>query len=212
MSSYHSYDDVPQGNTYDKYGSRNPVTRLLMRGFARALTELLEPAAPQSILDVGCGEGFMSRRLAEICPDVVGLDLGSGPLVHHWIQARGERLRFVAGDAARLPFKDASFDCVTALEVLEHVERPLDTLREIARVARRYAVFSVPREPLWRILNMARGAYLRDLGNTPGHINHWSKTAFVALASSVGVVEEVRSPLPWTMVRIRVDRARPSTR
>ena len=36
----------------------------------------------------------------------------------------------------------------------------------------------MPREPLWRGLNMARGAYLKDLGNTPGHVNHWSKRSF----------------------------------
>ena len=40
-----------------------------------------------------------------------------------------------------------------------------------------------PREPLWRGLNIARGAYLKDLGNTPGHLNHWSKRGFVALLS-----------------------------
>jgi len=63
---------------------------------------------------------------------------------------------------------------------------------------------SVPREPLWRGLNMARGAYWRDLGNTPGHVNHWSKRGFVSLLSCVGVVEEVRSPFPWTVVLVRL--------
>jgi hypothetical protein len=74
----------------------------------------------------------------------------------------------------------------------------------MARVAKRWLLVSVPREPLWRGLNMARLAYLKDLGNTPGHINHWSKRSFVAMLSRYGTVEEVRSPFPWTMVLVRV--------
>jgi hypothetical protein len=74
----------------------------------------------------------------------------------------------------------------------------------MARVARGgNLLVSVPREPLWRGLNMARGAYLRDLGNTPGHLNHWSRRGFVALLSRHGEVREVRSPFPWTMLLVR---------
>ena len=82
---------------------------------------------------------------------------------------------------------------------------PEATLAEMARVAQRRLLVSVPREPLWRGLNMARGAYLRELGNTPGHVNHWSKRGFVSLLSRYGRVEHVRSPFPWTMLLVRVD-------
>jgi hypothetical protein len=74
----------------------------------------------------------------------------------------------------------------------------------MARVAQRWLLVSVPREPLWRGLNMARGAYLKDLGNTPGHLNHWSKRGFVALLERHGEVVETRSPFPWTMLLVRV--------
>jgi hypothetical protein len=50
---------------------------------------------------------------------------------------------------------------------------------------------------------MARGAYVKDLGNTPGHLNHWSRKSFVALLSQHGTVEEIRSPFPWTMLLVR---------
>ena len=62
---------------------------------------------------------------------------------------------------------------------------------------------SVPREPLWRGLNLARGAYLKALGNTPGHVNHWSKRSFAALLGRHGKVVETRSPFPWTMLLVR---------
>ena len=103
-----------------------------------------------------------------------------------------------------MPFADGEFDLAGAIEVLEHVPDPEHTVAEMARVASRWLLVSVPREPLWRGLNLARGAYVRDLGNTPGHLNHWSQRAFVALLSRHGEVVEARSPFPWTMLLVRV--------
>jgi hypothetical protein len=54
------------------------------------------------------------------------------------------------------------------------------------------------------MLNVARGAYLTQLGNTPGHRNHWSKRSFVRLLSRHGHISEVRSPFPWTMLLVRL--------
>jgi SAM-dependent methyltransferase len=106
--------------------------------------------------------------------------------------------------AEDLPFSESSFELAAAIEVLEHLPDPERTLAEMARVADKHLLVSVPREPLWRGLNLARGAYLTELGNTPGHLNHWSKRGFVALLSRYGEVIEVRSPFPWTMLLVRV--------
>jgi SAM-dependent methyltransferase len=108
--------------------------------------------------------------------------------------------------AENLPFADGEFDLASAIEVLEHVPDPEHTLAEMARVARGHLLVSVPREPLWRALNLARGAYVRRLGDTPGHVNHWSKRAFVGLLGRHGEVIEARSPFPWTMLLVRVAR------
>ena len=113
-------------------------------------------------------------------------------------------LEFRAFDGDAIPFGQEEFDLAAATEVLEHVPDPERTLAEMARVARRHLLVSVPREPLWRVLNVARGAYLRELGNTPGHLNHWSRSAFVAQLGRHGEVIEVRSPLPWTMALVRI--------
>jgi len=101
-------------------------------------------------------------------------------------------------------FPAGSFDLAAAIEVLEHVPDPERTLAEMAHVASRHLLVSVPREPLWRGLNLARGAYVRDLGNTPGHVNHWSKRGFVRAVGRHGEVIEARSPFPWTMLLVRV--------
>jgi 2-polyprenyl-3-methyl-5-hydroxy-6-metoxy-1,4-benzoquinol methylase len=198
--------EVPTGNTFDKYGSQNPVVRRLMSGFHAALDELWARAAPTSMLDVGCGEGVLTvewaKRLGE--GRVVGIDLDDPKLRAEWERRERPNLEFRAEEATRLSFADDEFDLAAAIEVLEHVPDPEATLAEMARVARAHLLVSVPREPLWRGLNMARGAYLRDLGNTPGHVNHWSKRAFVSLLSRYGAVEEARSPFPWTMLLVRV--------
>ena len=62
--------------------------------------------------------------------------------------------------AENLPFADGEFDAATAIEVLEHVPDAEHTVAEMARCAKRRLLVSVPREPLWRGLNIARGAYL----------------------------------------------------
>jgi hypothetical protein len=90
------------------------------------------------------------------------------------------------------------------MEVLEHVPDPEAVLAEMARVASAWLLVSVPREPLWRSLNLARGAYVKDLGNTPGHLSHWSKRGFARLLARYGEIVELRSPLPWTMALLRV--------
>jgi SAM-dependent methyltransferase len=196
---------VPTGNIYNKYGSTNPVVRRLMAGFHGALDELWERAAPRSILDVGCGEGVLTVAWADRLRDgrVVGIDLDDPALRAEWEKRSRPNLEFRAEEATSLSFEDDSFDMACAIEVLEHVPQPEATLAEMARVASRHLLVSVPREPLWRGLNVARGAYLRDLGNTPGHVNHWSKRAFTSLLSRYGTVQEVRSPFPWTMVLVR---------
>jgi SAM-dependent methyltransferase len=199
--------EVPTGNTYDKYGSANPVVKRLMAGFHGALDELWAKAAPESVLDVGCGEGVLTLAWAERLGEgrVVGIDLDDPKLRSEWAARTRPNLEFRAEEATRLSFSDDEFDLAAAIEVLEHVPEPEVTVAEMARVARRRLLVSVPREPLWRGLNMARGAYLRDLGNTPGHVNHWSKRAFVSLLSRYGRVEEARSPFPWTMALVRLE-------
>jgi 2-polyprenyl-3-methyl-5-hydroxy-6-metoxy-1,4-benzoquinol methylase len=197
---------IVTGNTYDKYGSSNPVVRRLMAAFERTLDELLDRAGPSSLLDVGCGEGVLVQRWARRLDGarMVGIDLQEESIQAGWAEHPAPNLEYRAMEAENLPFAADEFDLASAIELLEHVPDPEHTLAEMARCARHYLLVSVPREPLWRILNMARGAYWSELGNTPGHVNHWSKGSFVQLLSGQGDIVEVRSPFPWTMALVRV--------
>ena len=194
------------GNTYDKYGSTNPVVRRLMAGFERTLDDLFTQADPRSLLDVGCGEGVLTHQWAQRLAGrrVVGIDLDDPAIQAEWAKRQAPNLEYRAMKAENLPFADGEFDLASAIEVLEHVPDPEHTIAEMARVAQRWLLVSVPREPLWRALNLARGAYVKELGNTPGHLNHWSKRSFTQLLGRHGTVVEAASPFPWTMLLTRV--------
>jgi 2-polyprenyl-3-methyl-5-hydroxy-6-metoxy-1,4-benzoquinol methylase len=201
-----SEDGVVTGNTYDKYGSENPVVRRLMASFERTLDELMAQARPQSLLDVGCGEGVLVHRWALSMPQarLVGIDLEEQSIQAGWAEREAPNLEYRTTGAEDLPFAEDEFELASAIEVLEHVPDPEHTVAEMARCASRHLLVSVPREPLWRMLNMARGAYLGELGNTPGHLNHWSKRSFTKLLARHGEVVEARSPFPWTMLLVRL--------
>ncbi|MCP4435889.1 MAG: class I SAM-dependent methyltransferase [Actinomycetia bacterium] len=195
-----SAEGTPHRNVYDKYSTRNPVERRLMEGFFDALSASMRGLAPDRILEVGAGEGEVTTRVMARFPGVpvLCMDLPDDETAQHW-QKRDLVGGF--GDIHDLPFPDSSFDLVLAIEVLEHVDDPEKALAEMERVTRDTVVVSVPREPVWRAANMARGKYLRDLGNTPGHVNHWGSDAFRRMvARHLDVVWDAK-PFPWTMVR-----------
>ncbi len=179
------------------------MTRKLLAGFLREIDHAIVSMTPSSILDVGCGEGLVTERLSQLTRvTTVGVDLGDDVLRAQWRVREKGLLSFDAASAYDLPFDDASFDCVCALEMLEHLERPRDALAEMTRVAGRTLLLSVPREPWWRMAHLAAGRNLRALGNTPGHINHWSTRSFLGLVSDYGVVTRVARPFPWTVVAV----------
>ena len=190
------------GNHTQKYTARNPAIRLLTERWVANLDGVLgrvgdhEPV--RRALEVGCGEGVIADRLHHRFGEVVALDLPDAGLRDDWRRYQGPR--FLHANAHQLPFGDGQFDVVVAAEVLEHLPDPARGLQEMARVGRRHLVLSVPREPVFRSCNLVAGRYVRDLGNTPGHLNHWSRRSFVRFVSQVAEVRGVTCPFPWTCV------------
>ena len=181
--------------------------RWLIARFLQEIDAAVLATAPGSILDVGCGEGIVTERMAAVSgAATVGVDLGTEGLHGEWRRREGERLSFRPGSAYDLPFEDGSFDLVCALEVLEHLERPRAALAELARVSRVSVLVSVPREPLWRISHLLALRDVQSLGNTPGHVNHWSSGRFQQLVREYGEVVSFERPFPWLVTRFQPHR------
>ena len=193
------------GNVYDKYSTLHPIERRLVSGFLAQLEELVERTGAREAHEVGCGEGELALRLAARGLRVRGSDA--------FAEVIGEARRRAAAAGAEVdyevkpvddlePERDAA-ELVLCCEVLEHLEDPDGALDVLAALARPWLIASVPREPLWRALNLSRLKYVRDLGNTPGHLSHWSRGGFLRFLERRLEVIEVHSPLPWTMVLCR---------
>jgi SAM-dependent methyltransferase len=190
-------------NFRDKYEKSGLIGGWLIDRFYAAIGGLvagLQPP-PASAFEVGAGEGFSTLRLAPMLPqDCRFVSSEFEPELARRARQRNPGVAIGTQSIYALEQGDASADLVICLEVLEHLEDPARGLAELARVARRALIVSVPNEPLWRVLNCARGKYWSDLGNTPGHLNHWSPWAFERFIATRCEVVARLQPLPWTVV------------
>jgi len=197
---------VVVGNTYDKYKSANPCERLLVNGFVSAMTDLVDKIKPASIHEVGCGEGYWTLKWLEQGIAARGSDFSSSVIAIARANASSRTLSVAAFKVCSIYDLDPAMDSahlVVCCEVLEHLKRLDDALQVVTALARPYLILSVPREPLWRAMNVARGKYWINSGNTPGHVQSWSRRQFLALVSRYCEVLEVRSPIPWTILLCR---------
>lgn len=195
----------PAGNHYDKYRTANPIARHLMHGFLGAFDALAAQVPVSPALEVGCGEGELSIRLARRGFVMRGCDISSAIVeeARRRAQQADVAATFWPQPIESIDVRAEAAPFVVCCEVLEHLDDPVRGVDTLAELAQPYLLTSVPREPLWRVLNLARGKYLADLGNTPGHLNHWSRTGFLALLARRFEIVDTRTPLPWTMVLCR---------
>lgn len=196
----------PEGNYFNKYKSGNFIIKIIMKKFFSSIDNLLSLISYKTVYEAGCGEGEISNFVYEL--------------------SRGGGISFTASDISEkiisqakieypyINFKIASiyktgesrnkYNLVIASEVLEHLEYPEKALKELFKISNKYVLISVPNEPLWRILNMCRGKYLSNFGNTPGHIQHWTKKSFIKMLSKYGKIVKISFPIPWIVVLLKV--------
>ena len=191
------------GNTYPKYETRNPIARAMVRNFQETMDRLVSEVSPVTIHEVGCGEGFWVLRWRS-----AGIAARGSDFSHKVIDIARDNARrqeqppgiFSVRSIYDPADKEAEVDLVVCCEVLEHLEDPEGALDRLSQVKASAFILSVPREPWWRMLNVLRGSYLRSCGNTPGHLQHWSKSSFVRFAARRFDVAKVCAPFPWSML------------
>ena len=178
----------------------------LLDGYFKNVKKLFELSGVRQgrAIELGCGEGFSTERLRKILPDGIQLDASEfvGALVP-LAQAKNPGVMVTQESIYELRHESVTYDLVFLLEVLEHLDYPDQALEQIAKILKPGGklILGVPREPIWRALNMARGKYLKDFGNTVGHLNHWSSKGLVTfMKTHFGLIIDKKQPLPWTIV------------
>lgn len=193
-------DDIVVGTT-NKYQSINPIVQYLVHNFKLSMADIVSRLSIESILEVGCGEGCITQVLVDSSQArIIATDISDTVLDAARKNVNSNRVTFQKLSIYDLDQLTNSFDLVVCCEVLEHLVDPLRGLQMLSTLSSRLCVMSVPREPIFRLMNFFRGAYFRDIGNSPGHIQHWSKNSFLEFVQNEFRVMAVKSPFPWTLV------------
>jgi SAM-dependent methyltransferase len=186
-----------------KFETGNPVVKRMIGGFFETLGDIVGPLRPATVLDAGCGEGETIARLDGMLGDCISA-VDINPYCVERTLERHPTAEVTEGSVKQLRFPDGSFDLVLCLEVIEHIDHPDIAVRELARVAARDVVVSVPYEPWFRIGSLLRGKYVRSFGNHPEHVNHFNRKSLAALLEPVLDVSEIRVAFPWLIAHGRV--------
>lgn len=158
--------------------------------------------SPRSILDFGCGEGFLVDKMLErgvALDGYVGLDLREDAIGE--ARTRHPAREFIVDNVFNWPNDGRRFELVLASQVLEHLFEPERYLRRLAALSSRHLLLTVPQEPWFQLMNLARGRDFIRLGNHPEHINHWSQETFEAFAAPYMTVARAWTVFPFVFIR-----------
>lgn len=193
-----------QSSNYEKHTTKNPIGKLFLNNFLTTVVKTIRPLNIDSVLDVGCGEGFTLYRLQKekIGKEFEGIEVDAGAI--ELGKKLYPRLVIKQGDIYKLPYKSNSFDLVVCTEVLEHLENPRKAYKELVRVSKKYILLSVPNEPFFTWQRLVRFQNILELGAHPEHIQRWTTRAFTKFVKVRGVkLITRRFPIPWTMVVLK---------
>ncbi len=196
-----SITDHKGGERTLKYISKNIISKYLIANFFKSINDLIKLSNPYSIHEVGCGEGHIIASFVDEQYSILGSDISQDCLdIAKRMLKNRSNIKLINQDIYDLNKDNHSADLVICCEVLEHLDDPKKAMEALLSITNKNLIVSVPREPLWRLLNILRLTYLKNLGNTPGHLNHWSKKSFIAFISDYMDVISIKSPLPWTLL------------
>lgn len=154
----------------------NPWSRYRHGSRLKYVLEILNSLKFNTLLDVGCAEGFCIKIIKNkfnLKPNqIVGLDISRNYILK--AKNKGRCSLLIVGDANNLPLKDKSFDLVLCQEVLEHILTPKKALEELMRVSKKYIILTVAGEnpfhyTLRKIRLLKPKNPFREVGH--GHIN-----------------------------------------
>ena len=207
---------------YQKYTTKNILKKKMVDLFNNKIVSIVQDAvngqnqnneeisksSPKnnlkiSILDAGCGEGFMSGFLYEKLGDTVeitGLEYTAEAL--EIAKKANPKIKYIQGDIMDMPFASDNFDIVLCTEVLEHLSDPTNAVKELERVTKGTLILSVPNEPWFCMGNLLALKNISRLGNPIDHINHWTYSSFKKFLKTNSNQNWIMdSSFPWTIAK-----------
>ncbi|MBC7420457.1 MAG: 3-demethylubiquinone-9 3-O-methyltransferase [Bdellovibrio sp.] len=204
--------DAVNNDIYETYGERwytafdDPVA--LLRAESKTKTPWIIDKIQNhysldkntSVLDVGCGAGFLSNALSEAGLKVTGVDLSEESLRVAAQYDKTKAVNYQKADAYHLPFADQSFDILTAMDFLEHVEDPAGVIQEFSRVLKPGGLFifhTFNRNPLahlviikmveWLVKNTPKHMHIIRLFIKPSELSNYCAKANMKVEKMVGI-------------------------
>lgn len=171
-------------NNLRKWEYGNGLYQRVLSRYLDRMAAQVKSIAPSSVLDAGCGEGYVYRGLRARGVDARwhGVDLSDGAV--SYAAARSPEARWSTADLRRISVPDRHAELVLCSQVLEHIPSPEGVRDELARVSARWLLISVPLEPVFRgicALTVAVG-----VGQDPGHVNFWTPSQFRSFLRPAG--------------------------
>jgi 2-polyprenyl-6-hydroxyphenyl methylase / 3-demethylubiquinone-9 3-methyltransferase len=162
-----------------------------------------------TVLDVGCGGGFLTNDFARRGFSVTGVDISPESLRIAATHDMTHSVSYVEADAYKLPFPNESFDIVTNLDFLEHVQDPQAVINECARVLKKNGLFffhTFNRNPIAELLvirlvekfikNTPKNMHVIELFIKPEEMEQYCRQSGLEIKSWTGV-RPVFSSISW---------------
>jgi len=199
------HEDVPP-DWYFRSIRENILQRYWHKRRFEEVGRVIEPVKG-TVLDIGCADGVFTKIIQDKsgASQVIGIDVLKTSVKwakKHW--RRNKKLKFIVADAHNLPFKANSFDAVFVLEVLEHIFKPEDVLKEIKRVLKKngYAVMLVPSESVlfkivWFLWRFSGRMIWKDT-----HVQEYNNSFLSGLIERVGFTIEINKKFMLGMLHL----------
>lgn len=200
QGKWHSASDHPVALLRSENALRNPW-----------IASKIPPAS--KVLDIGCGAGLLTSDLSKRGHAVTGVDLSQSSL--NEAKKLDPKGTYIQADAAALPFADSSFDAVSAMDLLEHVENPQAVIREAGRVLKPGGLFFfhtfnrtwqsfllVIKGVEWTVKNTPPNMHVYRLFITPEETTKMCHDAQMQVQEIIGVRPKVNMAF-WKMILTR---------
>ena len=190
-------------SNYKKYKSKNPLKRIIVSRFKKKISKfLLEYNDKDSLLDVGCGEGFVADYIYHNTKikNIVGID--NSDIALSYAKKNNPNITYKNMDICDLKEK-SKYDLVICLEVLEHMKNPEVIVKNLCDCARKKIIISVPHEPFFSLGNLVFLKNVKRLGVPEEHINIWTKKKFKKFLMDNGIQNfRIHTTMFWIIIEV----------